>query len=63
MRSPGSRTSTTSYGSNQSRAQSHQNPFMAQTQMGERDGQGSNGQSQGRGQSQGDETKAGMSGS
>jgi osmotically-inducible protein OsmY len=43
--------------------QDHQNPFMAQTQMGQADGQGSNGQSQSRGRSQRDETKAGTSNS
>ena len=43
--------------------QDHQNPFMAQTQMGQADGQGSNGQSQSRGRSQQNETKAGMSSS
>ena len=43
--------------------QDHQNPFMAQTQMGQDDGQGSNGQSQSRGRSQRNETKAGTSSS
>jgi hypothetical protein len=43
--------------------QGHQNPFMAQTQMGQADGQGSNGQSQSRGRSQRNETKAGASSS
>jgi hypothetical protein len=38
--------------------QDHQNPFMAQTQMGQGDDQGSNGQRQSRSQSQRDETKA-----
>jgi hypothetical protein len=38
--------------------QSHQNPFMAQTQMDEGDAQGSNGRSQGRGQSPSNETTA-----
>ena len=41
----------------------HQNPFMAQTQMEQADGQGSNGQSQSRGRSQRNETKAGTSSS
>jgi BON domain-containing protein len=41
--------------------QGHQNPFMAQAQMGQGDDQGSNGQSQSRRQSQRDETKAGAS--
>jgi len=43
--------------------QSEQNPFMAQTQMGQGDGQGSNGQSKSRSQSQRGETKAGASNS
>jgi len=43
--------------------QDHQNPFMAQTQMGQADGQGSNGQSQSHGRSQRNETKAGTSSS
>ena len=43
--------------------QGHQNPFMAQTQMGQVDGQGSNGKSQSRGRSQRNETKAGTSSS
>ena len=41
----------------------HQNPFMAQTQMGQGTGRGSNGQSQSRGQTQRNETKAGASNS
>jgi hypothetical protein len=43
--------------------QGHQNPFMAQTQMGQSDDQGSSGQSQSRGRSRRDETKAGVSSS
>jgi hypothetical protein len=43
--------------------QDHQNPFMAQTQMGQGDGQGSNGQSQSRNQSSRNATKAGASSS
>jgi hypothetical protein len=45
------------------RDQDHQNPFMAQTQMDQGDGQGSNGLSQGRGQSRRNGTKAGASSS
>jgi hypothetical protein len=45
------------------RDQDHQNPFMAQTQMDQGDGQGSNGLSQGRDQSRRNETKAGASSS
>ena len=43
--------------------QDHQNPFMAQTQMGQGDGQGSNGQSQSRNQPSRNATKAGASSS
>ena len=43
--------------------QDHQNPFMAQTQMGQGDGQERNGQSQSRNQSSRNATKAGASSS
>jgi hypothetical protein len=42
--------------------QGHQNPFMAQTQMGQDDADGTSGQSQSRGQSRRDKTEAGRSG-
>ena len=45
------------------RDQDHRNPIMAQAQMGHGEDQGSNGQSQSRGQPQRNETKAGASSS
>jgi len=45
------------------RDQGHQNPLMAHAQMGQGTDQGSNSQSQSRGQTQRNETKAGASNS